>query len=126
MLVPPNKYEITVRYTQDEWTEFNPTHSEPDTISNTTDFRGEGSTISDYQTSTSTITSKAPTTRLKSQPKIVLYECREYRVENGVLIMLDEVGSMSGFMVPLSVIQEIRVDIVGNSRRTRPKMDQIN
>lgn len=108
------RFEITVRFNVSEWEEINTNLPEPIAHTTETSFgeSNEGTTIG-----TSTIPQLSSTTersvgasRRVSIPKIVLYECEEYRIENGVLVMTDTIGKLGGYMVPLNSIQEIRID----------------
>lgn len=121
--VNPHKYEITVRYSMSEWEEFNPLHGIPPVIERTVE-SGDGTRIVEpYDGGTHTVTEQKPMTRCIMQPKIAIYECADYRIEDGMLIMSDGIGSLDGFMVPLSVIQEVRVDSLNG--RTRPNRGSV-
>lgn len=106
----PSHYEITVRYAQSEWEEFNPTYNLPATVERTYEPPKGTQVKSDFHNETTTVSEQKSTTRRTLQPKTVVYECERYRIENGCLVMEDRRSGLSGYMVPLNVIQEIRID----------------
>jgi hypothetical protein len=102
-------YEVTVRYVQSERETFNPNYSPPHTYSKTNSVDDGGTRIRPFEPTTFTTVPTPVTPDRPQSQKTVVYECVDYRIENGVLVITEKLGSPEGFMVPLSVIQEIRV-----------------
>lgn len=114
-------YEITVRYAQSEWEEFNPTYPVPPTVERTHEPPKATRVKEPWNTESTTFTEQKPTTRRLLQPKTVVYECENYRVENGTLVLEDKRGALGGYMIPLNVIQEVRIDSVSVRRPSEIK-----
>lgn len=98
--------EVTVKYTNSERDSFNASYT-PST-QQLYEPRDEGTKIG-RPFALPQFIPPPPTTERPQTPKVVVYECNDYRIENGVLVIEQATGSPDGYMIPLSVIQEIKV-----------------
>lgn len=118
------KYEIIVKFVNSERDDTlyfpSPESFEHTKISN------DATALTNGDTTLHTVKSREPRPAYRpASPKIALYECSEYKVENGVLVMKSSNTGIEGFMVPLSVIQEIQIQTPDSKRSNIVKSGEL-
>jgi len=103
-------YEVTVRYVQSERETFNPAYTPPHIYSKTQTTDTGGTRVLPFEPHSFTTVPNPLTSERPQAQKVVVYECVDYRVENGCLVITEKLGSLEGFLIPLTVIQEIKIN----------------
>jgi len=115
-------YEIIVKFIQSETEVFNPSYTPDFQSGSTKNTNGDvGTRIRPSEHTTYTTNPIDLPTQRPPQQKIAIYTCTDYRVENGVLVITEKTGSLEGFLIPLSVIQEVK--IARTTLKKDPKTD---